>query len=102
MIQPIVSLAGDPELHARASRFNSDLSALYALEDDLYRAERWNNTERFEHGFWGDKVYPPQPTGLIRAEISRLAERLYAERKAIVLASDDTVKPVYLSTPRQS
>lgn len=89
---PVVSLAGPPELHRRAQRYNADLARLAAEEDYLRSARHWNSRERFGSGMFS-RTMPPIPTHVTQYNIDVLRDMLRDERAAIVEAAKGSAKP---------
>jgi hypothetical protein len=89
---PIVSLAGDNVLHARAESYNRKLGALRDAMDDLEDAHEWNRRERFGTGFFA-QTKPPVPTSFISQTTESLRAELVRERAEIVALASGTLKP---------
>jgi len=91
-LRPIVSLAGDDLLHARAGRYNERLGVLRQAQDDMEDAYAWNHRERFGSGMFSS-TKPPVPTYDIAARIESLRAELARERSEIVSIAKGSVKP---------
>ena len=89
---PIVSLLGEPELHARARRYNQRLVLLSRAKEDLRNAESWNEIGRHGKAFW-EQDKPPVATASLYDSFLALEEQLCNERSEIVRLSGETVKP---------
>lgn len=89
---PIISLAGEPEVHERAKRYNDRLVEIGDVQEELSEALEWNDYERFGTGFFAH-TKPPIPTAEIRQRIRKLKEGIDKEREEIVRLSGGTAKP---------
>lgn len=87
----IVSLAGPVELHERAKQYNNRRSLLSAAKDDLDRAMRWNQRERFGSG-WFSQTKPPVETAELYRCVASLEAELISERAEIYRLSEGSLK----------
>jgi len=88
----IVALAGGKEAWDRAGRYNVRRSLLSDLKAELARVRDWNSRERHGSGWFAQTKPPIDPVPLME-RISALTIELTAEREAIDVLSNHSIRP---------